>query len=169
MKPDFERLAADHSRELYVYLWRLLGDAHDAEDCLQDAFLRAYKAYTRLDEQANVRAWLYKIATNVARTHLKKGGRVSSRISDLDPLRVGQNMNLDGRLVAAEQLQHVHRAVRKLPAKQRAALLMRKYQELSYSQIANALDMSEASARANVYQALKKLRKQFADYVQEKP
>ena len=166
MKTDFEMLAADHSRDIYVYLWRMLSNTQDAEDCLQDTFLRAYKAYKRLDEQANTRAWLYKIATNVARTHLKKRGRNASRTSDLDPQLVGQNANLDINLDNTLQLQQVNMAVQALPEKQRAALMMRKYQELSYPEIATALKTSEESARANVYQALKKLRKQFAAQVQ---
>ncbi|KAA3648785.1 MAG: RNA polymerase sigma factor [Chloroflexi bacterium] len=169
MKPDFETLAEQHSHEIYVYLWRMLGDTQDAEDCLQDTFLRAYKAYKRLDEKANTRAWLYKIATNVARTHLKKRSRTTSRTSDLDPQLLGQNPNLDINLDTAQQLEEVSAAVQLLPEKQQAALMMRKYQELSYPEIATALKTSEESARANVYQALKKLRKQFAAQVQVTP
>ena len=119
--------------------------------------------------KANTRAWLYKIATNVARTHLKKRGRNTSRTSDLDPQLVGQNANLDINLDNALQLQQVNVAVQALPEKQRAALMMRKYQELTYPEIATVLKTSEESARANVYQALKKLRKQFAAQVQVTP
>jgi RNA polymerase sigma-70 factor (ECF subfamily) len=65
------------------------------------------------------------------------------------------------------QLAAVKRAVMTLPQRQQAALMMRKYQELDYSEIAAALDCSEDAARANVYQALKKLREQFAEVEDE--
>ncbi|HLD94885.1 MAG TPA: sigma-70 family RNA polymerase sigma factor, partial [Anaerolineales bacterium] len=65
------------------------------------------------------------------------------------------------------QLAAVKQAVMALPDRQRAALMMRKYQELEYAEIAEALDCSEDSARANVYQALKKLREQFAEVEDE--
>ena len=52
LKPTFDKLVDKHSREIFAYLWRLIGNDQDAEDCLQDTFLRAFKAYPRLDEQA---------------------------------------------------------------------------------------------------------------------
>ena len=67
-KPQFEALVDAHSGELFAYLWRMLGDEAQAQDCLQDTFLRAYRAYERLEDSSYLRAWLYKIATNTART-----------------------------------------------------------------------------------------------------
>ncbi|MGB2896744.1 MAG: sigma factor [Anaerolineales bacterium] len=63
----FETLVEKHWDEIFAYLWRLIpGD--QAEDCLQETFLRAFRAYERTPPDSNYRAWLYKIATNVART-----------------------------------------------------------------------------------------------------
>jgi RNA polymerase sigma-70 factor (ECF subfamily) len=111
---------------------------------------------------SNYRAWLYKIATNTARTHVKQRGRISARTLDLDPeLRSDRATPLD-RVVRRETIEAVTRAVETLPHQQRAALIMRQYQELGYGDIAAALDCTEEAARANVYQALKKLRAHFA-------
>ena len=159
---DFELLVEKHSAELFAYIWRMLRDTPDAEDCLQETFLRAYRAYARLPIDANQRAWLYKIATNTARTHIKRRGRDQHRMIDLDPdLQSDHSSPLD-RADQREQLALIAQAVEALPYQQRAALMMKKYQELSYGAIAIALDCSEDAARANVYQALKKLRTQFA-------
>jgi RNA polymerase sigma-70 factor (ECF subfamily) len=160
--PDFETLVEAHSTELFAYVWRMLRDTADAEDCLQETFLRAYRSFARLRPDTNHRAWLYKIATNTTRTHLRQRGRIAARTIDLDP-DLQSDKSPPGEQVDQRQLiQAVARAVEALPDLQRAALIMRKYQELSYAEIAAALDCTEESARANVYQALKKLRVQFA-------
>jgi RNA polymerase sigma-70 factor (ECF subfamily) len=158
---EFETLVEKHSAEIFGYIWRMLHDTPDAEDCLQETFLRAYRAYARLPIDANQRAWLYKIATNTARTHIKRRSRDQHRTIDLDPdLQSDHSSPLD-RVARREQLALVAQAVEALPYQQRAALIMKKYQELSYEAIASALGCSEDAARANVYQALKKLRAQF--------
>jgi RNA polymerase sigma-70 factor (ECF subfamily) len=160
-KPDFEALVELHSGELCAYLWRLTGDEADARDCLQDTFLRAFRAYDRLQYFSNLRAWLYKIATNTARTQYARDHRRQAEPL-LDPVASGEKA-VDVQVMENTQLAEVKQAVMELPVRQRAALMMRKYQELEYSEIAEILDCSEDSARANVYQAIKKLRQQFAE------
>lgn len=159
---EFEALVEAHSGEIFAYVWRLLRDTADAEDCLQETFLRAYRSFSRVKVGSNYRAWLYKIATNTARTHVKQRGRLNARTLDLDPeLQAERAAPLD-RVVRREAIEAVTRAVEALPHQQRAALIMRQYQELGYDDIAAALDCTAEAARANVYQALKKLRAHFA-------
>jgi RNA polymerase sigma-70 factor (ECF subfamily) len=153
-------LVERHRPELLRYLVRLLGNEHDAQDACQDALLRAHRAFARLAPDSNVRAWLYRIATNSARNHARGRGRRQGRTVDVD---------VDG-LPAAErsaerdeQLRAVTRAVQALPPRQRAALMMRQFQGLAYGEIALSLGGSEVAARANVYQALKKLRAALGD------
>lgn len=71
-KPPFETLVDEYGKEIFGYLWRMLYDTHDAEDCLQETFLKAFRVYTRTRPDSNYRAWLYKIATNTARTFALK-------------------------------------------------------------------------------------------------
>lgn len=159
--PDFETLVEAHSAELFGYVWRMLRDITDAEDCLQETFLRAYRSFARLRPDTHHRAWLYKIATNTTRTHLRQRGRIAARTIDLDPDLQSDKSPPADQVDQRRLLKAVARAVEALPDQQRAALIMRKYQELSYTEIAAALDCTEEAARANVYQALKKLRVQF--------
>ncbi|MEX2161008.1 MAG: RNA polymerase sigma factor [Anaerolineales bacterium] len=166
-KPDFESLVERHSGELFSYLWRLLGSEADASDCLQETFLRAFRAYEWVRDFSNLRAWLYKIATNAARTHLSRDHRRQSRSEPLlEPVASGEKA-VDLQVAERTQLAAVKQAVMALPERQRAALMMRKYQELEYAEIAAALNCSEDAARANVYQALKKLRELFANEVND--
>ncbi|MEX2144562.1 MAG: RNA polymerase sigma factor [Anaerolineales bacterium] len=160
-KPDFETLVERHSRELFAYLWRLLGDEADARDCLQESFLRAFRAYERLQTTDHLRAWLYKIATNTARSQQARQYRASLRTVALaEPLASGEK-GVELQVAERSQLAAVRRAIMVLPERQRAALLLRKYQELEYDEIAATLGCSQSAARANVYQALKKLRAMF--------
>lgn len=127
---------------------------------MQDCFVRAWRAYPRLEPGGNYRAWLYKIATNTARTRLQRSRRELAHSTALDPEKLPDPAPLD-QLEQAEQMAVVSEAIDRLPEKQRAALILRKYQGLGYAELAAALDISPDAARANVYQALKKLRAQF--------
>lgn len=160
-KPPFDQLVNSHSREIFHYLYRLLGQTQTAEDALQEAFLRAMRAYGRLDDQANTRAWLYRIAGNVARTQFKRNHRAR------DSQQLHENLPDSSPSVAhqvemRDRLRTVSRAIRQLPHNQQSALILRKYHGLSYAEIGQALNCSPDSARANVYQALKKLRRTFS-------
>lgn len=159
--PDFETLVETHSRELFTYLWRLLQDSQDAEDCLQETFLRAFRAYTRLSHAEHLRAWLYRIATNTARSHLRQRGRRQPYNAELPEDLPAREANPATLVSARLELQQVQAAVLSLPEKQRAALILTRYQGLSYPEAAAALDASEDAVRANVYQAARKLRALF--------
>jgi RNA polymerase sigma-70 factor (ECF subfamily) len=161
-RPEFTELVARFGRELYVFLWRMLSNEQDAEDCLQEAFLRAYRAYPRMQGEVNFRAWLYRIAGNTARTQLKRRLRRDGREIDLPDEDSTASQQADADLELRERLTAVRTAVRGLPFKQQQSLILRKYQGLSYAEIGAALDCSPESARANVYQALRRLRSELA-------
>lgn len=165
-KPLFEELVDAHSGELFGFLWRMLGDEAEAQDCLQDTFLRAYRAYGCVQND-NLRAWLYKIATNSARTQLKRTSARRTRNEPLIEEIASKDKAVHAQVAERLSIAEVKQAVQALPARQRAALMMRKYQELDYAEIAAALECSEDAARANVYQALKKLREVFRAEVQD--
>ncbi|HUS85191.1 MAG TPA: RNA polymerase sigma factor [Anaerolineales bacterium] len=155
----FETLVEMHRDEIFAYLWRLIPD-DQAEDCLQETFLRAFRAYERTAPDSNYRAWLYKIATNVARTAHTRRRREMTR-EPYSPVAPGQLTPLET-VTFHEDLNEVLQAVEALPHKQRAAMMMRKYQDMDYEDIGAALECSAATARAHVYQALKKLRVRLA-------
>lgn len=165
-KPDFDTVIEIYSAEIFAYLWRQLNGREDAEDCLQEVFLRAFKAYDRLDEEPHIRAWLYRIATNEAISFRRKRDRnpAYSITSDLY-LKSNEPSPMD-QLEIKEHVGILMRAIETLPNRQRSALLMRKYQELSFADISAILDCSQEAARANVYQALRKLRVRFSEGIE---
>jgi RNA polymerase sigma-70 factor (ECF subfamily) len=167
--PLFEDMITDFSTEIFSYLWRLTQNAQDAEDALQDTYLRAYRAYpgvrkrTLPGERFYARAWLYRIATNVANTHLKRRARYEGQTTLLEERLHSSGHRVPDQVQDRLNLLAVHQAVESLPEKQRAALILRKYQSLEYAEIAATLSCTESAARANVYQAVKRLREQFPD------
>lgn len=168
----FETLIELYHDQIYGYLWRLLSSAGsadsaiEAQDLVQEVFLRAFCAFGRLRRNSNHRAWLYKIATNCAYTALKRGQRRARHSVPLEDevQRVPGNATRspEAWLAQDEELETVRREIAALPPKQQAALVLRYGQGLDYAAIAQALDCSEDSARANVYQALRRLRRELA-------
>jgi RNA polymerase sigma-70 factor, ECF subfamily len=159
--PRFEDLLDRHHDELFRYLWRLLGKERqsdptlDPEDLVQEVFVHAYQAFPRLREGSNYRAWLYKIATHCVFTRLRQSKR---RSENLRALALANVANDDGR-APTMKLGQVRIAIKQLPGKQRACLMLRYLQELDYSEIAKITGSTASSARANVYQALRYLRR----------
>lgn len=159
MKTRFEDLLERHEKEIYRFAWRMTGNRDDAADVLQETFLRAFKAFCKLPPDANYRAWLYKIASRLALNHARSvKGRRSVPIDEAFHLPE-RNGDLES-LVETKRLAGVLTGVLdRLPLKQRVALLQRKYEGLSYREIATTLDCSEETARAHVYQAMEKVRR----------
>jgi RNA polymerase sigma-70 factor (ECF subfamily) len=158
-RTTLDSLLDSHGRELHAYLWRMLGDPQDAEDCLQDTFLRAFRAFNRTNEDWNYRAWLYKIATNVARTHMKRDRRHSQVQEGLIDHKLRDPLES---IALREQFTGVLTAMEQLSFRQRTAIMLRKYSELDYEEIGEALECSPETARAHVYQGLKRLRERLA-------
>jgi RNA polymerase sigma-70 factor (ECF subfamily) len=162
---SFEALIDAHHDEIYRYLWRwaLTGGGADpeadAQDLTQETFLRAFNAFDRLRPGSNPRAWLYKIATNCARSAWRKARRHRTADAvEIDILPDGKDPTPEQHALDGHRDQALRAALSQLPAKQRAAVTLRHLQDLDYPAIAEALGCSNESARANVYQGLKRLR-----------
>jgi RNA polymerase sigma-70 factor (ECF subfamily) len=163
--PTFEAVLERYQSEIFRFAVHLTRNHADADDLYQETVLKAYKAFDRLDGEANHRAWLYRIATNTFLSDRRKRGRERP----LDDVQVslipGEATDDAARLDAGSLLREVDAFVSSLPDKQRLALILRKYHDLSYADIAKNLRCSEAAARANVHEALRKLRDRFGDRV----
>jgi RNA polymerase sigma factor (sigma-70 family) len=149
--PPFERFYVQHREEVLGYLRRLLGQR--AEDAWQETFLRALRAYDRLEHGRHLRAWVFTIATRVAMDELRSKG--------------SDNLSLDGftaaELAAPElprpayrQLEHMTAT---LPPTERAAVVLRYGYDLPYAAIGEALGSSEDAARAAASSGVRRLRR----------
>jgi RNA polymerase sigma-70 factor (ECF subfamily) len=155
----FEMVVAAHHGEIYRYLMRVTSRSGDADDLSQETFLRAYRAWDGLDGSANVRAWLFAIATNLARNYFRSESRRRRAYAGVSNVRGDVDMSSpEDEQRFQETRAVVERVVDGLPLKQRLAFVLRKLHDLEYDAIGQSLACSPESARAHVFQALKKIR-----------
>ena len=163
----FDTVVAAHHGEIFRYLRRMAWRAAEADDLSQETFLRAYRAWRALTPDANVRAWLFTIATNVFRNHVRSERRRQAAHATVRTTR--RELELDGpeeEAMAGEMKSLTEAAIRRLPLKQRLAFTLRKLHELDYDAIGQSLECSPESARAHVFQALRKIRTSLNGHIQ---
>ena len=160
----FEAVVAAHHAEIHRYLGRVTSRNGDADDLSQETFVRAYKAYQALPADANVRAWLFTIATNLCRNHYRaeKRRRQAMAVAAAGASERGPAWP-EGEAIVNQVSARLDRIVAALPFKQRLAFTLRKVHELHYDAIAESLHCSAESARAHVFQALRKIRRGLSD------
>jgi RNA polymerase sigma-70 factor (ECF subfamily) len=147
--PPFWSLVEEHGDELLVHARRLAGEQH-AEDVLQEAFLRALRAYPRLQHARHLRAWLYRITTTTAfDLHRSRKREV---VTDDPPLVPVEDEYDDGGFEAL---------IAPLPEAARTALILRFVEDLDYDAIGAALDCSPVAARQRVSTAVRSLRERL--------
>jgi RNA polymerase sigma-70 factor (ECF subfamily) len=157
----FADLVDAYQTEILRYLRRLTGDLAEADDLFQETFLRALSAFDRLKTGSNHRAWIYRIATNAFLNHRRRQRRhreVPLRVELATPGRSPDHLHQ-----ARATAMACRAAVVSLPPKQRAAFVQRNVLGWDYSRIAEAMGCTRAAARANVYQAARRLRRLLAD------
>ena len=143
--PPFERFYLAHRDEVLGYLRRLLGQR--AEDAWQETFLRALRAYGRLQHGKHLRAWVFTIATNVAMDELRAKPKP---VADSEPVA-------ELRRDAFRELEHLTGG---LPPTERAAVVLRYGYDLDYAEIAGALGSNEQAARQAASAGVRRLRKE---------
>ena len=147
--PPFERFYCEHRDEVLRYLRRLVGPR--AEDAWQESFLRALRAYDRLEHGRHLRAWIFTIATRVALDDLRASGRTV--VLDWD---IPDTTAVEMTVPAFRQLEHL---TGDLPPTERAAVVLRYGYDLDYTEIASALGSSVDAARAAASSGVRRLRR----------
>jgi len=149
--PPFETLINAHAAELHRFLVGCVGPT-EAEDCLQETFMSALRAYPRLHDADHLRAWLYTIAQRKATDVIRRMARRPTRVLDgVEPVARSAPEPIDDGL---------WQQVRALPAKQRAAVTHRFVLDLAYAEIGSRMGISEEAARQNVSAGLRRLRRE---------
>ena len=151
--PPFQTLLDGHGRDVYRFLTANVGPV-DADDCWQETWLSALRAYPSLKDASNLRAWVFTIAHRKAIDHLRARGRRAIPVAEAAELAGAAPETA----LADEQLWS---SVAQLPDKQRTAVTLRFLVDSSYAEIADVMGSSEEAARRNVHEALKRLRKEL--------
>jgi len=159
----FEQLFKRFGRPLYGTIARIIGDKDNAEELLQDVFLKVYRKLSSFNRRSSFYTWAYRIAVNMSLNYLKS--KRSHRESHLEPAQLSAIQSAGGEDKDAVFLREATRAaIQKVPPKQRAVLVMRIYDGMDYASVARTLCCSEGAAKANFHFAMQKLRGYLKDY-----
>lgn len=141
----FEAMMARYQVPLFRYLRGLVGDEEQAHDLLQDTFLRAFRSIGSLSQPALLRSWLYQIAHNQAYSALRR-----RRLISWLPLSFGQHASAPAPDRSAIESARVAEALARVPAQQRAPLLLHLVAGFSYAEVADLLQVSEGTVRMRI-------------------
>lgn len=147
--PPFQTVLEAHRRDVHRFLVASVG-REECDDCFQETFLSALRAYPKLRDASNLRGWLLTIAHHKALDAHRGRSRRPALVGDVPEVAAS-----DDRALPDEEL---WARVRELPPKQRAAVMLRFAGDLAYEDIALALDISADAARRNVHEGLKRMR-----------
>jgi len=177
---SFELLLRKYRMPVVNFLYRMVRDAAVAEDLAQEVFLRVYRARGQYMPTAKFTTWMFRIATNLALNTLRDGRYRQMEVSidhasssysgdgenEQPALEIADRQaTIEVELIRRDRADLIRRAVESLPEKQRAAVLLHKYQEMDYNQIAGVLGCSESALKSLLFRAYEELRVKLAPLV----
>jgi RNA polymerase sigma-70 factor (ECF subfamily) len=169
---EFRVLVERHSSIIFRLAYRMTANEQDAEDVVQETFMRAYQRMWQFENRADFRTWLYRIGVNCALDYIRlrqryEAGRVALKDinrTNCNALRVPDPLP-DGILLANELQERVSAALFELTPKERAAFVLRHFEGCAIEEVARILDVRSNAAKHTVFRAVKKLRKALAPVV----
>jgi RNA polymerase sigma-70 factor (ECF subfamily) len=173
---SFELLLRKYRTPLVNFLYRMVRDTAVAEDLAQEVFLRVYRAREQYAPSAKFTTWMFRIATNLALNSVRDNRHRQMEISMDQSVDTGEDElpglevpdrapSVEQELVARSRSEMIVKAIHRLPEKQRAAVLLHKYQELDYDEIARVLECSESALKSLLFRAYESLRVELAPLV----
>jgi RNA polymerase sigma-70 factor, ECF subfamily len=175
---SFGLLLQRYRTPLVNFLYRMVRSREQAEDLAQEVFIRVYRAREEYVPSAKFTTWLFRIATNLALNSLRDHRHEKSQISmdapvtadaedrDEKPFEVAdKHPTIEQELLEEDRRKMIRHAIEKLPEKQRVAVLLHKYQELDYAEIAKILSCSESALKSLLFRAYEALRVELAPLV----
>jgi RNA polymerase sigma-70 factor, ECF subfamily len=163
----FEEVVERYTDLVYNVAYRYMGNPHDAEDVVQDAFLSAYRAWDRFRGESRVTTWLYRIATNAALMKIRKGKRgrelTQTGLDDIDIPDMG--MSPEQGAANAELGAKLNEGIAMLEPNLRTAVVLRDVQGMSNTEAAEVLEITVSSLKSRLHRGRLLLRKHLSDYV----
>jgi len=171
----FDYLVQKYRRAMVSFMYRMARNSAVAEDLAQEVFLRVYRSRETYEASAKFTTWLYRIATNLAVNHARdtRHERPEVQVSLDEPdeetgttLELPDaSLNAEQAIVRRERMLAIRRKVEALPEQQRLAVVMHKYQQMDYKQIADVLKKSESATKSLLFRAYETLREQLKEFV----
>ncbi len=169
---SFALLLQKHRSAVVHFLYRMVQNQAVAEELAQEVFLRVYRSRNTYEPSAKFTTWLFRIASHLALNALRDGkhAKLEERLDERPGEAPARELSdarpsVEQQMVRQAHLEEVRRAIAALPEKQRAAVLMHKYEEMEYAQIAKALQCSESAVKSLLFRAYETLRARLAHMV----
>lgn len=176
-RAEFARLVEAYSPKIYHLLLRMTGNDEDAEDMLQETFLKAYRSLEKFEGRSSLSTWLYRIAVNEALMLFRQkqpqlisiDQEIPSEEGDIEPLQIVDWHELpEEELVSAETRQKLDEAIRHLPQVYKVVFLLRDTQDFSIKETADILGLTEAAVKTRLARARLHLREDLSTYFKER-
>lgn len=153
----FTQLVDKYQKRLYNHIRRLVIVHEDADDVLQNTFMKVWKHLANFKGGSQLYTWLYRIATNESFNHLKKQKKQASASFDHEDYDMANKFKADPYIDGDEIQMKLQKAIHQLPERQRAVFIMRYYDEMKYEEIAEIMERSEGALKASYHHAAKKI------------
>jgi RNA polymerase sigma-70 factor (ECF subfamily) len=165
----FSALVTRHQRYVYNLAYRLLQDAHEAQDLAQEAFFRAWKALETFRAESKFTTWLYRIVTNLCYNRLPGLQRQIAQgdVEAMAALALAESNSPASSVEAADQIAWLHQQVEALPAKYRLVITLFYLQEMSYQEIAETLDVPLGTVKTHLFRAREQLKQQLLKHQED--
>lgn len=157
-KKAFSLLVRRHQKSLFRMTVRFVKDSDTAEDVVQESFIKAYERLASFEARASFRSWLFQIAVNTAKNKLRDKRK---NMTDIDDVPLGVNAKAESHLIHVAVSEMIQSHIDALPFKQKTALTLRIYEDLSFKEIAEVMDCPYDTAKANYRHALMRLREEL--------
>lgn len=154
----WEALVREHQQAVYRLAYLILGNAHEAEDVAQEAFLRAFRALDRFDPARQLRPWLLQITANAARNHRRSAGRYLAALQRLVQTAPEPARTFAGSSVAQLDAEALWQAVRRLSRADQEIIYLRYFLDLSEAETVSVLGVPPGTAKSRLHRALGRLR-----------
>ena len=162
----FEALLQRYERQIYSFIYRMMGDADDAYDLTQDCFIKAYKALNRTSDDLNVSAWLHRIASNACLDVLRRRQRLRWlpwEAPKHDHLLLSTPLDDPERSAISQETRVVvQRVLNKMSHRHRTALILREYEGLSCEEIGEVMGLSRSAVKSMLFRAREEFRRVYA-------
>ena len=159
----FRILVESHSRDVFRLAFRMTRNEEDAEDVVQETFIRAYQRLDRFEGRASFSTWLYRITANAAIDSIRRRKRLESRSAPIEDDGVTSVPGVQERLVFGRQVRdRLQAALSGLSELERSAFVLRHFEELSLAEVSASLDITLSATKQAVFRAVRKLRRTLA-------
>lgn len=172
-EPTFKKLVEDYQKMVVNTCFGLVNDREDAEDIAQEVFIEVFRSIDRFRSDSKISTWIYKIAINRSLNHIRNNKKrfwfqsfeeaVKNKNNPLQRITVSQTEQPEFNVENKQRATLLHEAINRLPKNQKVAFTLSKYEDLSYREISEVMDLSVSSVESLLHRAKKNLQKRLYD------